>query len=170
MAQCLKAARFGPDILSTHWMLHFRFMKRRFIYPKFGGHGKNLDVRPFATAISTRNIFLGDNITIRPFTILNATNSTIIIEDDVLIAPNVYITVTQHNYKGRGQSIREQGHSFEPVNLKKGAWIGFGAIILQGVTIGENAVVGAGAVVTRDIPADTMYGGVPAREIQAPAN
>jgi len=52
------------------------------------------------------------------------------------------------------------------VVIKRGAWIGAGAIILPNVTIGERAVVGAGAVVTRDVPPYTVVAGVPAREIK----
>ncbi|OBG93808.1 hypothetical protein A5697_03780 [Mycobacterium sp. E3251] len=56
--------------------------------------------------------------------------------------------------------------SSKPVIIEDGAWICIGAIILPGVTIGENAVVAAGAVVSRDVPANTMVGGVPARYIK----
>lgn len=54
----------------------------------------------------------------------------------------------------------------QPVVIGEGAWICIGATILPGVTIGENAVVAAGAVVSRDVPANTMVGGVPARYIK----
>lgn len=61
-------------------------------------------------------------------------------------------------------------HSFppgsKPVVIEDGAWICIGATILPGVTIGKNAVVAAGAVVSRDVPADTMVGGIPARHIK----
>ena len=53
-----------------------------------------------------------------------------------------------------------------PVILGKNVWVGSNATILQGVTIGDNAVVGAGAVVTKDVPANTIVGGVPARFIR----
>lgn len=54
----------------------------------------------------------------------------------------------------------------KPVVIENGAWICIGAIILPGVTIGENAVVAAGAVVSRDVPANTMVAGVPARHVK----
>lgn len=53
-----------------------------------------------------------------------------------------------------------------PVRIRDGAWICTGAIVLPGVTIGENAVVAAGAVVTRDVPANTLVAGVPARPVK----
>lgn len=57
--------------------------------------------------------------------------------------------------------------SAKPVVIEDGAWICIGATVLPGVTIGKNAVVAAGAVVSRDVPADTMVGGVPARPIKS---
>lgn len=56
--------------------------------------------------------------------------------------------------------------SAKPVTIEDGAWICIGAIVLPGVTIGRNAVVAAGAVVSRDVPANTMVGGSPARHIK----
>ena len=51
----------------------------------------------------------------------------------------------------------------DKIHIKKNAWIGAGATILPGVTIGENAVVAAGAVVSKDVPANTVVGGIPAK-------
>ncbi len=53
-----------------------------------------------------------------------------------------------------------------PIHIRKNAWIGAGATILPGVTIGENAVVAAGAVVSKDVPANSIVGGVPAKIIK----
>jgi len=54
----------------------------------------------------------------------------------------------------------------EPVKIGRRVWIGYGAIILKGVTIGDNAIIGAGSVVTRDVPANTLAAGSPARVIR----
>jgi acetyltransferase-like isoleucine patch superfamily enzyme len=51
----------------------------------------------------------------------------------------------------------------KPIHIKRNVWIGAGATILPGVTIGENAIVAAGAVVSRDVPANTIVGGIPAK-------
>jgi len=67
------------------------------------------------------------------------------------------------------QPIRESGllgPTFAPVIIKRGAWIAVGAIVLPGVTIGENAIVAAGAVVTKDVPDHAIVGGVPAKVIR----
>jgi acetyltransferase-like isoleucine patch superfamily enzyme len=86
----------------------------------------------------------------------------IIIEDNVLIAPKVSLLTEEHPIS------LENRHSLvpKPILIKKNAWIGAAATILPGVTIGENAVVAAGAVVTTDVPANTIVGGIPAKFIK----
>lgn len=86
----------------------------------------------------------------------------ITIDDDVLIGPNVSILTEGH------PASPVERHSLVPrsIHIKKNAWIGAGATILQGVTIGENAIVAAGAVVSKDVPDNTIVGGVPAKIIK----
>jgi acetyltransferase-like isoleucine patch superfamily enzyme len=86
----------------------------------------------------------------------------ITIEDGVLIAPKV--------------SLLSEGHPIDPdnrhalvpktIHIKKNAWIGAGATILQGVTIGENSVIAAGSVVSKDVPDNVIVGGIPAKIIK----
>lgn len=85
----------------------------------------------------------------------------IIIEDNVLIAPKVNIITENHSEK---IELRENVYS-KQITIKKGAWIGVAATILPGVTIGENTIVWAGAVVTSDVPSNTKVAGVPAKII-----
>lgn len=87
----------------------------------------------------------------------------ITIEDGVLIAPKVSLLSEGHPLNP------EERHSIvpKPIHIKKNAWIGAGATILQGVTIGENAVVAAGSVVTTDVADNTVVGGIPAKLIKA---
>lgn len=86
----------------------------------------------------------------------------ITIEDNVLIAPKVSLLSEGHPVSPDNRQSLVPGH----VHIKKNAWIGAGAMILPGVTIGENAVVAAGAVVSKDVPANTIVGGVPAKIIK----
>ncbi|RFM29582.1 DapH/DapD/GlmU-related protein [Deminuibacter soli] len=86
----------------------------------------------------------------------------ITIEDNVLIAPKVSLLSEGHPVSPGDRHSLVPGH----VHIKKNAWIGAGATILPGVTIGENAVVAAGAVVSKDVPADTIVGGIPAKIIK----
>lgn len=86
----------------------------------------------------------------------------ITLDDDVLLAPKVSLLTEQHPISP------ENRHSIvpKPIHIKKNVWIGAAATILPGVTIGENSVVAAGAVVTTDVPANTVVGGVPAKFIK----
>lgn len=86
----------------------------------------------------------------------------ITIEDNVLIAPKASLLSEGHPINSSDRHSLVPGH----IHIKKNAWIGAGATILPGVTIGENAVVAAGAVVSKDVPANTVVGGVPAKTIK----
>ena len=86
----------------------------------------------------------------------------ITIDDDVQIAPKVSLLS-----EGHPTSIAERQSLIpKPIHIKKNAWIGANATILQGVTIGENAVVAAGSVVSQDVPDNTIVGGIPAKFIK----
>jgi acetyltransferase-like isoleucine patch superfamily enzyme len=86
----------------------------------------------------------------------------ITIEDNVLIAPKVSLLSEGHPVSPQNRQSLVPGH----IHIKKNAWIGAGATILPGVTIGENAIVAAGAVVSKDVPANTIVGGIPAKIIK----
>lgn len=86
-----------------------------------------------------------------------------IIGDGCQIGHNVVFATLNH---GLAQEDRQTTYP-APIVLGKDVWIGSNATILQGVTIGDNAVVGAGAVVTKDVEANTIVGGVPARFIKS---
>jgi len=87
----------------------------------------------------------------------------ITIEDNVLIAPKVSLLSEGHPISPGNRQSLVPGH----IRIKKNAWIGAGATVLPGVTIGENAVVAAGAIVSKDVPANTIVGGVPAKIIKS---
>ncbi|MEX0728517.1 MAG: acyltransferase [Planctomycetaceae bacterium] len=89
------------------------------------------------------------------------------IEDEVFVGHHVCFTNDLHPRaaNAEGQLQNEADWSVVPTRVKRGASIGSGAIILAGVTIGENALIGAGAVVTKDVPAGETVAGVPARII-----
>ena len=87
------------------------------------------------------------------------------IGDDTWIAPNVYICPSTHNCKDRNRTIREQGVWGGDITIGKDCWIGVNVVISPGVTIGDGAVIGANAVVTKDIPPYAIAVGAPARVI-----
>ena len=100
-----------------------------------------------------KNVFINSNL-------LAMSRGGITIEDDVQIAGNVSLVSNNHDLYDR------QILTCKPVLIKKGAWIGAGATILAGISIGKYAVVGAGAVVTKDVPDYAVVVGNPAKVIK----
>jgi acetyltransferase-like isoleucine patch superfamily enzyme len=86
----------------------------------------------------------------------------ITIEDDVLIGPRVNITTENHPT----DPTKRKDLVLQPVLIKRNAWIGAGATILPGVAVGENSIVAAGAVVNKDVPPNTIVGGIPAKTLR----
>ena len=86
----------------------------------------------------------------------------ITIEDDVLIGPKVSLITESHPLN----PAERKALLVKPVLIKRNVWIGAGATILPGVTVGENAVVAAGAVVSKDVPANTVVAGIPAKVVK----
>ena len=86
----------------------------------------------------------------------------ITIEDDVMIGPKVSLITESHPIN----PAERKALMVKPVVIKRNAWIGAGAIIMPGVTVGENSVVAAGAVVSKDVPPNTVVAGVPAKVIK----
>lgn len=115
---------------------------------------------PFYTDFG-RNIHLGKNIFINSgvtFTDMGG----IYLADDALIGPNATLISVNHPLNPN----KRHGVELHSVHIQRNAWVGANATILPGVTIGENAVVAAGAVVTHNVPANTVVAGIPARIIK----
>lgn len=98
-------------------------------------------------------------------------HSTIIgpvtIGDNVHLAQGIVVTALNHNFQDITKRIDEQGISTEAVTIANDVWIGANATILPGVSIGTHSVIAAGAVVTKDVPAYSVAGGVPAKIIKS---
>jgi acetyltransferase-like isoleucine patch superfamily enzyme len=90
---------------------------------------------------------------------------SVVLGSHVLVAPGVFITDHTHNARA-GQLIDAQGVVDRPVVIDEDVWLGVGSVVLPGVHIGRGSIVGAGAVVTRDIPAGSVVAGVPARVLR----
>lgn len=156
--------RIGPDVLFTHWRLHFKSTMKSFCQTKFAFFGKDADVRPGAYVVFCSRVHLGSRVVIRPGSMLfSDPDGFITIEDDVMLGSGVHVYVSNHNFSNPMTPIIDQGScKFSHVVLKRGCWIGANSIILPGVQVGENAVVGAGSVVTKSVPARTVVAGNPA--------
>ena len=166
-----EADRIGPDVPLTHWRLHFKTSMRRLCCTKFLRFGDGAEFRAGAYAICCSKISIGNRVIIRPGCMLFADprsdGAGITIEDDVMLGSGVHIYVHNHKFDDPSVPIIDQGHyPSEPILLERGSWVGAGVIILPGITIGKNAVVGAGSVVTKDVPAFTVAAGNPARVLR----
>lgn len=90
-------------------------------------------------------------------------NGGVLIGNRVLIGPHVRILSAGHAFGDESRPIRDQGLTWGQVSIEDDVWIGAGATVLQGVTIGAHSVIAAGAVVSKDVPAHSIALGVPAR-------
>ncbi|RLD63736.1 MAG: hypothetical protein DRJ01_02990 [Bacteroidetes bacterium] len=82
-----------------------------------------------------------------------------------LISGFVYLQTSMHNHK-KGKSVQEQGYLHSPITLENDVWIGTHAVILPGCNIGQGAVIGSNAVVTKSVSPESVIGGVPAKLIK----
>ena len=167
----MSADRIGPDMPLTHWMLYSSRLGQYLCRKKFKSLGTGSSIRPRVYVIACSKIDLGKNVTLRPGTMVHADpregGAGIVIEDEVLIGSSVHVYVDTHNFNDVSRPISEQGFlPSKQVLIKKGAWIGANAIILPGVTIGTNSVVGASSVVTKDVPDFCVAVGNPAKIIK----
>ena len=108
-------------------------------------------------------IKIGENTTIGFHNFLFASKS-IIIGDDCLIAPFVYIVDSNHQIK-RKNKINKQSNITSPIKIGNDVWIASNVTILKGVTIGDGAVIAANSVVNKDVPPYKIFGGSPAKEL-----
>lgn len=122
-------------------------------------HVFNFRELPHAFIKIGRRTFVGESVIIRG-------QGGVTIGDSVLIAPMAKIMAVNHNFTDLTRPILDQGITCEGITIEDGAWIGAGATVLDGVSIGRGSVIGANAVVTRDIPAHTVAVGVPARVVR----
>ncbi|MEH6587338.1 MAG: acyltransferase [Halioglobus sp.] len=147
--------------------------------------GKGVVIRPRGNASSRLQFTLSGSNTIGNYTVVQGAgtlsfgkntfcgdfcvfgvNELISIGSDVMIAQAVTIRDTDHNYERLDTPMNKQGITAAAVVIEDDVWIGHGAAILKGVSIGRGSIISAGAVVTRDVPSYSVVGGVPARVIK----
>ncbi len=171
LAQIAKARRLTRE----YYFADYEDAKRReaILRELFGGMGENVVLDAPIHCDHGDKIFLGNDVIIG----MNCTfvdNQEIRIGDRVMIASNVQIYTAAHPVLPKERLVpdwKERKTTFfrtyaRPVEIKDNVWIGGGCIILPGVAIGENSVVGAGSVVNRDVPANCVAAGNPCRVIR----
>ena len=137
--------------------------RERAIRELFGAAGRNPTVLPTFCCDNGKNIRVGGNF-LANYNVTILDIAPVTIGDYVMIGPNTLITTVNHPLSPAGRR-RHLGQA-KPVVIGRDVWIGGNCTILPGVTIGNNAVIAAGAVVTRDVPDNCVVGGVPARKIR----
>jgi maltose O-acetyltransferase len=138
--------------------------ERQALLSQLLGHaGQDSIIEPPFYCVYGKNIYIGDYVYLNTLcTILDC--NQVLIGNHVMIGPHVQIYTPAHELLAEA---RNQGLEVaKPIVIEDNVWIGGGAILLPGVSVGRNAVVGAGAVVTHSVPANTVVAGNPARVIR----
>ena len=138
----------------------------------FGEIGENVSVATPFLCDYGRNIHIGNHVSIN----MNCTFidcNKIVVDDNVLIAPNVQLYTATHpvdlkeRYTQREENREFIRHTYAlPITIEEGCWLGGGVIVLPGVKIGKGSVIGAGSVVTKDIPENVVAVGNPCRVLR----
>jgi acetyltransferase-like isoleucine patch superfamily enzyme len=119
------------------------------------GHGSKIRAHEGEVSIGAKSV-LGQECTISAF-------QHVSIGRECIVADRVMLIDFDHGVVEQDRPIRQQGIYKRDVNVGHNCWIGYGACILRGVTVGDNAIIGTSTVVTKDLPANAVAGGVPAR-------
>lgn len=127
--------------------------------------GDNVSIHPDVYLFSISNLSIGDNVSIHPMCYIDA-SGCIEIGHDVSIAHSTTILSTTHTFNDHNTPIKDQSVENRKTVIEDDVWIGAKSTILCGNTIHSGSVIAAGAVVTKDIPMNTLVAGVPARIIK----
>lgn len=120
---------------------------------------------PTQVTLPERGLVIGDRCVLGARVCVTA-HESITIGDDVWFGQDVFVSDASHGYQDPDVPVGQQFGAHQPVRIGSGSWIGHGAMILPGTTIGRNVVVAAGSVVRGDVEDHAVVGGVPARVIR----
>jgi maltose O-acetyltransferase len=137
--------------------------RRALLVELLGSLGEGTEVRPPLYCDYGRQIHIGARTFVN-FGAVMLDVATITVADDVQVGPNVQFLTATHPVEAEAR--RAKWESARPILVEDNAWLGGGVILLPGVTVGRNTIVGAGAVVTKDLPANVVAVGNPARVIR----
>jgi acetyltransferase-like isoleucine patch superfamily enzyme len=138
------------------------------IRPAFGSHGRNF-IFDASDHFDYGNIEVGDDVSIGSGAVLMATESRIRIGNKVMFGPNPTVVAGNHNSSQVGKFMydvhEKRAEDDQDVVIEDDVWLGAGATVLKGVTIGRGSIVAAGALVNKDVMPYSIVGGVPAKVI-----
>jgi maltose O-acetyltransferase len=138
-------------------------LRRQLLEELLGSVGESTEIRPPFYVDYGSHIRIGARC-FANFGLVALDVAAITIGDDVQIGPNVQLLTPTHPVEPEPR--RQKWEAAQPIAIGNNVWLGGGVIVLPGVTIGDNTVVGAGSVVTRDLPADAVAVGNPARVVK----
>ncbi len=160
-------------MLSTLIILYTKVRKRLkmlLLRPAFKSYGTNFIFDPYSS-FSYKNITVGHDVFIGEGAHFSATESSIKIGNKVMFGPHVILVTGDHNSRIAGRYMKDVKHKEpeddQPIIIEDDVWLGCGVIVLKGVTIGAGSIIAAGAVVTKDVPANSIVGGVPAKLLKS---
>ncbi|MGC2999685.1 sugar O-acetyltransferase [Streptomyces sp. G35A] len=137
--------------------------RRALLGELLGSVGRGVWIEPPLHVAYGRHVHLGDDVYVN-FGLTLVDDVEVFVGDRVMFAPHVTISTTGHPVH---PELRRDGSQFSaPVRIEDDVWIGAGAVLLPGVTVGRGSVVGAGSVVTADVPPMTVVAGTPARVLR----
>lgn len=138
--------------------------QERMLHDIFASIGENSVVLPpFQANMGGKYVHIGSHVFIN-FNLTLVDDTDIHIGDYCMIGPNVTLATATHPISPR---LRKEAYQYNlPISIKDNVWIGAGVVVLAGVTIGENSIIGASSIVTKDIPANVIAYGNPCKVIR----
>lgn len=125
--------------------------------------GADCEIMPGVCIMTYGGIIkIGDRCSINPYTVIYGPGKGTIIGNDVLIAGHCMIVSVNHNFEDISKPINQQGWNSKGIVIEDNVWIAGGCRILDGITIGNGAIVAAGSVVNKDVPKNAIVAGAPA--------
>jgi galactoside O-acetyltransferase len=133
--------------------------------------GKQFTLAPFCQLFcqdrTGSELVIGDRVSLNYNVMVNADGGKIYLGNNVIIGPQTVLRAANHRFEDPNLPIRDQGNKGGAIVVEDDVWIGANVVVLPDVKIGKGSVIGAGSVVTRDIPEYSVAVGVPARVIKS---
>lgn len=128
--------------------------------------GDNCEINDYSMIMTYGgHVVLGNHCSLNPFSIIYG-HGGVAVGNSVRIAAHCVLISANHNTPAEGEALHDSGVSSQGITIGTDVWLGSGVRVLDGVSIGDKSVVGAGGVVTRSVPPKSVVGGVPARPLE----